>query len=122
MGLIEECSFEHEDSYGAIYQEGTKQRIITINNLEPELLEEGENYGVLEERHCGIELEFEKVFFSGGKANIYQNECESFGRNHWISREADLREFAKEFKFAFETNPKLKKYLPTVFKELMQFM
>jgi len=52
----------------------------------------------------------------------YNEEYKSEQGNNWFSRNIDLRVFVEEFKFAFEENPKLKKYLPKVFEELTHFM
>ena len=126
MEILKESSFEVEDSYGVIYQESNIQKIIAINYLDKIDLEEDlgfpTNFGILEVRICDFNLEIRRLLFDDGVLSGYEDEYEFRGRRKMTDVEANLKYFAKEFKFAFETNSKLKKYLPTVFGELMKYL
>jgi hypothetical protein len=130
MKILEESSFEAEDSYGVIYQEGKKQKIVTVNRLNDidwgddsgKDLEIPTNYGVLELRTFDFYVCIERLFFYEGIFSGHEDEYEFKPRKIMRNAEAYLVCFAREFKFAFETNPKLKKYLPTVFKDLVRYL
>ena len=121
MNILKETFFENENSYGIIYQESNIQKIVIINNFPKDDLESMLNGGILEIRTCDFELSFDRLFFHEGKLEGYEDECEFRVCRNMTDVEANLRDFAKEFRFAFETNPKLKKYLSTVFRELLDY-
>jgi len=122
MEILKEASFDAEDSYGVIYQKGHKQKIVTVNNLDTFDSEDVNTGGTLEIRTCDFEFGFEKLLFYDGELEGHEDEYEFRSRKNMTDVESNLTYFAKEFKFAFETNPKLKEYLSTIFKELMKYL
>lgn len=121
MKILKEGHFDFADSYGVIYQEGNIQKIITVNNL-ASYFEDITNEGTLEIRTCDFEVGIEKLFFYCGLFNAHEDEYEFRCRNSMTDVKQNLIYFAGEFKFAFETNPKLNEYLPVVFRELVSYL
>ena len=122
MKLIKEDKFEFEDSYGAIYSiDNNIQKIVFVNDINKFELEDISTKGILEIRNCDFEVSFERLIFYDGLFDFFEDEYEGRRRINLPSWKANLEEFAREFQPIFESNQKLKQYLPSVFKELIDY-